>query len=69
MHIVEKTVLASTPEIFRCAASIEKVLRTTHLRARGFPTHLWTHLPVGLSAPFRPRARITGLVKVALFIA
>jgi hypothetical protein len=36
MHIqVEKTVLASTPEIFRCAASIERVLRTTHLR--GFP--------------------------------
>ena len=31
------------------------MLRTT---LREFPTHLWTHLPVGLRAPFRPRGQI-----------
>ena len=42
------------PQISRCAAYRKGAIRTTP--PRGFPTHLWTHLPAGLSAPFRPRA-------------
>ena len=43
---------------FLAARLKKRVLRTCYAPPlREFPPRLWTHLPVGLSAPFRPRAQ------------
>ena len=43
---------SKSPKFSRCA---DFTKGATHPLLRGFPTHLRTHLPVGVRAPFRPR--------------
>ena len=43
---------SKSPKFSRCA---DFTKGATHPPLRGFPTHLRTHLPVGVRAPFRPR--------------